>query len=247
MSLANSLATLEQFGSVETIIDVGCGDGVLAANLTQSLTHVKRWILIDRDQMLVTAARQRVTLSSKESIVIGLCGDIKNLPFAGRLPSRSALLVSHVLYYSITQEPYLALENLLRIAKKSGSLLVLVIRTRDHASYRLRYRYNIAKGAEAVSSMESDQIERWLQELNIDFVSYSIYSPLHTRIVIRDAKMAYNLIGRSGMLQDLISFFCHANTNSMSRNIKLEIAEELMEFVDHEELIVPIAESVIVI
>jgi SAM-dependent methyltransferase len=245
--LANVVANSHQLQCASTLIDVGCGDGVVSERLAAILSEVRLWILLDRDRTLAAKARHRVALAAGGGTVIALCGDIDDLPLADRIPRNSIILASHVLYYSITRSPESALGHLLRIASSSEAQLIVVLRTRDHASYRLRSRYNSAIGEGGANSMESSQVERWLHAWGKNFTSSLVQTVLPTNIPINDHESTCDLLGKSSVLCDIVSFLCHSDLRLMSHDIRLSVADELMNFKDQGQLVLPISESVIVI
>jgi SAM-dependent methyltransferase len=95
------------------VLELGCGTGRIALPLGRAGVHV---IGIDRSEAMLSRARARVRRSRTAGRIDLIRGDIRHLPFAGRLPgaSRRARARGRMAAFPLVMAPYGVLQSLLR-------------------------------------------------------------------------------------------------------------------------------------
>jgi ubiquinone/menaquinone biosynthesis C-methylase UbiE/DNA-binding transcriptional ArsR family regulator len=132
-ALGNALFGLLSLGDV---LDVGCGDGHLAALLEG---RCARYVGIDVSPKVIEAAARRVLGSAEGSAVAQQVrfevGDMHALPLADA--SVDVALLLHVLGYS--NEPSLPLREAARVLRPGGRVVVATLLEHPHAELTARY------------------------------------------------------------------------------------------------------------
>jgi SAM-dependent methyltransferase len=108
------------------VVDLGCGTGLLAAQLAPWVSKV---IAVDREPAMVDAARQR--LCDCDHVAFHL-GDITQVD----LPKASADLVLAILLLHHVDTPSTVVQRAARLLKPSGRLLIVDMVRHDRSEYR---------------------------------------------------------------------------------------------------------------
>lgn len=125
-ALARGLVPLLELGDV---LDVGCGDGVLASLLAP---RSRSYAGVDKSPRVLDAARRRLSGLPRVELVQG---DMEALPFdAGRF---DAVLLFHVL--TCAREPAVALSEAARVLRPGGRVVVVTLAEHEHLSATERY------------------------------------------------------------------------------------------------------------
>jgi ubiquinone/menaquinone biosynthesis C-methylase UbiE/DNA-binding transcriptional ArsR family regulator len=121
------LAALPAFADAEwTVGDLGCGPGQMTAAIAPFVGHV---IAVDASAAMLQAAKKR--LQGFENVELRR-GDLEALPIDdGRLDAATLALVLHHL-----PDPERALDEVARVLKPSGRLLIVDMLPHDRESYR---------------------------------------------------------------------------------------------------------------
>lgn len=125
-SLARGFACLVRAGRV---LDVGAGDGTLAAMLAQ---RAQRYVCADLSQRLLDAARERLKEQRNVELVRA---DMHALPFADR--SFDLVLSLNVLAFA--EHPGKALDEAVRVLAPGGELLVVTLKSHDQLETAQQY------------------------------------------------------------------------------------------------------------
>lgn len=111
------------------VLDVGSGDGVLAALLAP---RARSLTCLDRSARVLDAARKRLAHLPN----VGLCeGDMHDLPFAADAFDQALLF--HVLTYS--EDPARALTEALRVLRPGGDLVLATLHAHGHTELAASY------------------------------------------------------------------------------------------------------------
>ncbi|MEV0134105.1 class I SAM-dependent methyltransferase [Dactylosporangium sp. NPDC050688] len=197
--------------TVDHVVDLGCGNGAPAAALVPVLPTTCRWLLVEKDEGQLVAARSRLRSMTSQR-VDGVCADLTRLPFE-RLPSGPGLiLISHVLYYLPGWQDVLSW--LVQKARSSGSALVVVMRSRQSASYQLRACIRTAQGGSEDGMLTAESVQSWLKSHDVPYsavasaaaVSYDL-----TGIRMDDPDMVPRACDRHASLYSMLSLLCHTD------------------------------------
>jgi ArsR family transcriptional regulator len=125
-ALANGFLGFAVLGDV---LDVGCGDGVVAGLVAP---HAKTVTCLDRGERMLAAAKERLRRFSNTAFTLG---DMHELPFEDE--SFDQVLIFNVLPYS--RDPECALCEAARVLRKAGSLSVLTLSAHSHEAVTAPY------------------------------------------------------------------------------------------------------------
>lgn len=125
-ALARGLTPLLSLGEV---LDIGCGDGMVAQLLAQ---QVGRYVGVDRSAKLIAAAKKRLRTQSQVSFI---AADMHELPFEDA--SFDTVLMLHVLTY--TREPERAVREAVRVLRLGGRLVLVTLANHSHRDVVDRY------------------------------------------------------------------------------------------------------------
>lgn len=125
-SMARGVLGLMRLGDV---LDVGCGDGTIAALLAP---HAETVTCVDRSERMIDAARQR--LAHVEHARFQVC-DAAALPFADA--SFDDVLLFHVL--SCTPEPEAVLREAARVLRPGGRVALVALDRHEHLDLTSAY------------------------------------------------------------------------------------------------------------
>lgn len=134
-ALANGFLGFAVLGDV---LDVGCGDGVVAGLIAP---RAKTVTCLDRGERMLAAARERLRRFSNTAFALG---DMHDLPFEAG--SFDQVLLFNVLPYS--RDPESALSEAARVLRKTGSLSVLTLATHSHEAITAPYGH-VQRGFES--------------------------------------------------------------------------------------------------
>jgi ArsR family transcriptional regulator len=125
-ALARGVVPLLALGDV---LDVGCGDGVLASLLAP---RSRSYTGMDKSPKVLDAARRRLAGLSGVTLVQG---DMDELPFEAS--SFDEVLLFHVLTYA--REPRAALREAARVLRPGGRLVAVTLAAHEHRVTTERY------------------------------------------------------------------------------------------------------------
>ncbi|MBC7173678.1 MAG: class I SAM-dependent methyltransferase [Polyangiaceae bacterium] len=125
-ALARGLVPLFELGDV---LDVGCGDGVLASLLAP---RSRQYTGLDKSPKVIDAARRRLAGLPRVELVQG---DMEALPFEAE--SFDAVLLFHVLTYA--RVPSDALSEAARVLRPGGRLVAVTLAAHEHVASTERY------------------------------------------------------------------------------------------------------------
>ncbi|WP_433795084.1 class I SAM-dependent methyltransferase [Actinoplanes sp. CA-252034] len=205
MRTARELAFL---GDPAVVADLGCGDGVLTAALAARLPGVASWLLLDRDTDLVARARQAVAAATGAP-VLAVTGDLAHAPLSRRLPGPALVVLAHSLYYV----PGWAgvLDRLLTAPLPGGSVIAVVLRTTESASYRLRAAVRAARGQPTSAMVTGEMVEEWLTRRDVPFRTATIRSRVGRPLAFRDQAGLIRLLADDDDLRNVLTLLCHAD------------------------------------
>ena len=146
-----------------SVLDLGCGQGVLAALLVAARAIPKRYTGIDLMQRDVDRA-MHVARAAPEADIKFVTGDIRTTPF----PAADAVVVLDVLHYVDYEAQAEVLERVRESLSRGG---VLLLRVGDE-SPGLRFRYTVAIDrlvmalrGHRLERLYSKPVARWRAEL----------------------------------------------------------------------------------
>jgi ubiquinone/menaquinone biosynthesis C-methylase UbiE len=108
------------------VLEVGCGAGVTAVELAR---RGHRVYALDRSQAMIRLTQARAMTSSVEDMVIPVVGDTQRLSFRGKTFD----LVTALGVLSWLQEPGVAIDELARVTRPGGHVLVTALNSLDVA------------------------------------------------------------------------------------------------------------------
>ena len=202
---------LAPVGIVDHVVDLGCGNGAPAAALVPLLPTTCRWLLVEKDEGQLAVARSRLRSMTSQR-VDGVCADLARLPFGRLPPGPGLILISHVLYYLPQWQD--ALSWLVGQARSSGCVLVVVMRSRQSASYRLRACIRTAQGGSADGMLTAESVQSWLESHDVPYSAFASAAAVSydvTGIRMDDSDMLRRACDRHASLYSTLSLLCHTD------------------------------------
>ncbi len=148
------IACLALLSGTQTVADLGCGTGEIAAELSPFVHQV---IAVDNSPAMLRAARRRLMETKNVEL---RRGDLTSLPIEDGACD-AAMIVLALTYVS---QPLDALRELSRVLKPGGRGVVVDLLRHDRDDFRRQM-------GQSWPGFEEKQIENWLAEanLNVDF------------------------------------------------------------------------------
>ncbi|MEV5410543.1 class I SAM-dependent methyltransferase [Thermopolyspora sp. NPDC052614] len=237
---AETIAEMAGTSRLDTVIDVGSGDGELAYRLCRRLPDIERWVLVDLDRGLLTRSRRRLRRVCGD--VTAIAADMDEHPF-GSLPSGTAVVLAHVLYYSADWRVLLG-----RWLASRAAFLAIVVRSAGSCSFLLRSA--VRRTPEGVrTGLVAEKVESALSENGAKFTIarlVSTYRPGLDRddLECRPDRLRSLLVSRADCAR-LLSLWCHSHPADLDDGQLLALRACMLKMIQSGEVVFTVEDMVI--